>query len=62
MVRCLVDVVVRLWDERSSTVTAINYLNETNTRGKKRRQVIDQAAAAVILEGFLNYRKNCKDV
>ncbi len=60
--RALVEVEVRMWDERSSTVTAINYLNETNTHGKKRRQVIDQAAAAVILEGFLNYRKNCKDV
>ncbi len=60
--RALVEVEVRMWDERSSTVTAITYMNETNTRGKKRRQVIDQAAAAVILEGFLNYRKNCKDV
>ncbi len=60
--RELVEVEVRMWDERSSTVTAITYMNETNTRGKKRRQVLDQAAAAVILEGFLNYRKNCKDV
>ena len=41
--RELVDVEVRMWDERSSTVTAITYMNETNKRGKKRREVLDQA-------------------
>ncbi len=60
--RGLVDVEVRMWDERSSTVTAITYMNENNKRGKKRRDVLDQAAAAVILESYLNYRKNCQDV
>lgn len=60
--RELVDVEVRMWDERSSTVTAITYMNENNRRGKKRRDVLDQAAAAVILESYLNYRKNCQDV
>ncbi len=60
--RGLVDVEVRMWDERSSTVTAITYMNETNKRGKKRRNLLDQAAAAVILESYLNYRKNCHDV
>lgn len=60
--RGLVDVEVRMWDERSSTVTAITYMNENNRRGKKRRDVLDQAAAAVILESYLNYRKNCHDL
>ena len=31
---------VEMWDERSTTVTAIGYLNETNTRGKKRKAVL----------------------
>lgn len=48
---------VRMWDERSSTVTAIGYMNELNKRGKKRKAVLDQAAAAVILEGFLDYKR-----
>lgn len=48
---------VRMWDERSSTVTAIGYMNEINKRGKKRKAVLDQAAAAVILESFLDYRR-----
>lgn len=56
--RALVDVEVKMWDERSSTVTAISYMNDVNKRGKKRKAVLDQAAAAVILESYLDYRKN----
>ena len=56
--RELVEVEVEMWDERSSTVTAISYMNELNKRGKKRKELVDQAAAAVILESYLNYRKN----
>lgn len=56
--RELVEVEVVMWDERSSTVTAISYMNDINKRGKKRKAVLDQAAAAVILESYLNYRKN----
>ena len=59
--RGLVDVDVEMWDERSSTVTAISYMNEINKRGKKRKELLDQAAAAVILESYLNYRKNRND-
>lgn len=58
--RGLVDVDVVMWDERSSTVTAISYMNDVNKRGKKRKAVLDQAAAAVILESYLSYRKNHK--
>lgn len=57
----LVDVPVRLWDERSTTVSATNYLNQTNTRGKKRKEVIDAVAATIILESYMEYRKNHKD-
>lgn len=47
-----------MWDERCTTVTAHNYLNETNVRGKKRKAVIDAVAATIILESYLAYRKN----
>lgn len=53
-----IDVPVVLWDERQTTVSAIGFLNETNTRGKKRKQVIDAVAATIILENYLNYRRN----
>lgn len=46
------------WDERRTTIAATTYLNKTNTRGKKRKSVIDTLSASIILESFLNYRKN----
>lgn len=54
----LIDCPVRLWDERCTTVSAHNYLNVTNTRGKKRKAVVDAVAATIILESYLGYRKN----
>ena len=59
--RQAIEVPVRLWDERSTTVSAHNYLNETNTRGKKRKNVVDAVAATIILENYLAYRKNHSD-
>lgn len=54
----LVGCPVRLWDERSTTVTAAKILNEANVRGEKRKARLDALAAAVILESYLAYRKN----
>jgi putative Holliday junction resolvase len=48
---------VVLWDERCTTVLAHNALNATNTRGKKRKAVVDAVAATLILESYLEYRK-----
>jgi putative Holliday junction resolvase len=56
----IIEIPVKLWDERSTTVSAINILNETNTRGKKRKEVIDSVAATIILESYLQFRKNEK--
>ncbi len=44
---------VRLCDERLSTVTAEGQLRAQGRKGKKRRAVVDQAAAVVILQGAL---------
>lgn len=49
---------VILWDERCTTVSAHTALNFTNTRGKKRKNVVDAVAAVIILEDYLAYRKN----
>lgn len=51
---------VQLWDERCTTVIAHKALNVTNTRGKKRKKVIDQVAAVMILQSFLEHRKEGK--
>lgn len=46
-----------LWDERVTTVQAAGILNETNVRGKKRKEIIDTVAATLILESYLDYRR-----
>lgn len=53
----LTELPVRLWDERMTTVSAIGYLNETDVRGKKRKQVVDTVAATIILQDFLDSRR-----
>lgn len=40
-------------DERLTTVGAANILNVTNTRGKKRKSVIDTVSACLILQTYL---------
>lgn len=47
---------VKMQDERGTTVTAHKYLNATNTRGKKRKNVVDSVAATIILQDFLDSR------
>ncbi len=54
----LVECPVKLWDERCTTISAHNALNVTNTRGKKRKAVVDAVAAVIILESYLGYRRN----
>ena len=47
-----------LWDERGTTKTAIYFMNETDTRGKKRKAQLDSASAAIILQNYIDMRKN----
>ena len=48
------------FDERMTTMTASRYLNETNTKGKKRKGVIDTLSAQIILQNCLDRLKNMK--
>lgn len=45
---------VRLWDERLTTAEAEKRLSERGLRGRRRRQVVDKVAAAVILQSYLD--------
>ena len=49
---------VCLFDERMTTMTAARFLNETNTRGAKRKEVIDALSAQIILQNFIDKLKN----
>ncbi|MBC8570999.1 Holliday junction resolvase RuvX [Zongyangia hominis] len=56
----IVPVPVELWDERRTTVTAHDILNEADIRGQKRKDMVDEVAATIILESYLDYRRNQK--
>jgi putative Holliday junction resolvase len=45
---------IELWDERLSTVEATRRLRAAGVRGRRRRHVIDQVAATVILQSWLD--------
>ncbi len=52
--RAVYDGEIVFQDERLTTVSAANVLNQTNTRGKDRKNVIDTVSACFILETYLN--------
>lgn len=54
----LTDIPVAMMDERMTTMSASRYLNETNTRGQKRKGVIDTLSAQIILQNALDRLKN----
>ena len=45
---------VKMWDERLTTVAAQRSLHEAGRNAKQSRQVIDQVAAVLILQGWLD--------
>ena len=45
---------VVMMDERLTTVGASRYLNETNTRGARRKGVLDTLSAQIILQNMLD--------
>jgi putative Holliday junction resolvase len=49
-----VSVPVHEWDERLTTVAADRALDTMKVRGKRRKELVDQMAAAVILQGYLD--------
>ncbi|QMV40543.1 Holliday junction resolvase RuvX [Cohnella cholangitidis] len=45
---------VQLWDERLTTVSAERALLEADVSRRKRKQVIDKMAAAILLQSYLD--------
>ena len=46
------------WDERLTSVEAQRYLRRGGMSRQKRREAIDAAAAAILLQSYLDYRRN----
>ncbi len=51
---------VVLWDERLTTVSAMEVLKEGNVRREDRKTYVDKMAAALILQGYLDFLRNEK--
>ena len=49
---------VALWDERRTTIDAHNILAASGKNAKKRKQTVDAVAAALILEGYLTFKRS----
>ncbi len=55
-----VNLPIIFWDESFTTFQAAQILRGTKKRRKKRKQVIDQVAAVLILEGYLDELRNSR--
>jgi putative holliday junction resolvase len=53
----LAPVPVRMADERLTTVVASRTLSQRGVKGKRQRAVVDQAAAVLILQGWLDAQR-----
>jgi putative Holliday junction resolvase len=49
---------VELFDERLTTVAAHGFLSATGVSGKKRKDSVDELSATLILQDYLDRRKN----
>ncbi len=58
IVKSKCEIPVTFWDERLTTVSAHRILSENNVRGKKRKSVVDAVAAEIILQNYIDSRKN----
>ncbi len=52
------DIPIIMRDERVTTISAHNYLNTVNIKPKKRKSVVDSVSAVIILQNYLDFRKN----
>jgi len=57
----VLDVPVETYDERLTTVTAERRLAERGFAGRRRRALVDQVAASVILQAWLDSQREAED-
>jgi putative Holliday junction resolvase len=53
---------IKFWDERLTTVAAHKAMLEADLSRNKRKKIVDKVASTYILQGYLdmNYRKKCE--
>jgi len=53
-----VEVPIELWDERLTTVSADKIMMESGIRREDRKEYVDEIAAMLILQGYLDFLSN----
>jgi len=56
-----VDIPIEFWDERLTTVAADKIMMESGIRRENRKDYVDEIAATLILQGYLDYLANSKN-
>jgi putative Holliday junction resolvase len=57
----VVGVPVEMYDERFTTVTAEQAMRDAGLSGQRQRKIVDQMAAAVMLQAWLDHRRHTWD-
>ncbi len=52
------DIPIDFYDERMTTMSAHKILQESGIRAKNRKQIIDSLAAELILQGYMDRKRN----
>lgn len=58
ILKCIANIPVSFWDERLTTVSAHRFLSDNNVCGKKRKSVVDAVSADIILQDYIDNRRN----
>lgn len=58
LLRELSGIEVELYDERLTTVAAHRYLSDSGVNGKKRKNTVDELSATLILQDYMDRKKN----
>jgi len=58
ILKTLTDLPIETCDERCTTVQAYSYMISANTKKSKKRDIVDTVAAEIILQSFVDKRKN----
>ena len=58
LIRTHTDTPIDFFDERMTTVRAHQILQESGVRAKNRKQIIDSLAAELILQGYMDMKRN----
>ncbi len=56
-----IDMEIVYFDERLTTVSAYTYLNQTNYNKHKKKNVVDALSAQIILQDYIDMKKNQKN-